>query len=134
MLGVIQRIESGVCAKNSWGALLDGYLVDTDKHRYRVLIDNYQQCCENSGYLSSEDDLTAYVGAELLEVRLTDKALNTIAVEESGYYDDGGGIVFVDFITNRGVFQLAVYNAHNGYYGHPILIDKDGEAILDDSI
>lgn len=110
----------------------DGYKVETDKHTYYVLIDNEQSCCESWGYFSSEDDLEHYIGAELLEVRLTDKALNTKAVEESGYYFDKGGIQLVDFITNKGKFQLAVYNAHNGYYGHGILVARDDEIILND--
>jgi hypothetical protein len=38
--------------------------------------------------------------------------------------DSGGGTQFVDFETSKGVFQLTVYNRHNGYYGHDILIES----------
>lgn len=88
------------------------------------------------GLLQSEDDLTAYIGAELREVHLTDTALNKAAVEKSDYYDgdDGGGIQFVDFVTDRGTFQLAVYNSHNGYYGHGILFAKDDAILLNDTL
>ena len=113
---------------------MDGYKVVTDQHTYHVLIDNDQSCCESWGYLASDDDLAQYVGATLAEVRLTDKALNQQVVEASGYYEDGGGIQFVDFVTDRGVFQLAVYNGHNGYYGHGILVAKDDEIILNETL
>jgi len=111
---------------------MDGYKVETDKHTFYVLIDNEQNCCESWGYFSSEDDLRQLIDATLLEVRLTDKALNTKTVEESGYYEDEGGIQFVDFVTDRGTFQLAVYNAHNGYYGHGILVARDDEILLNE--
>src|SRR6185437_12398098 len=102
---------------------MDGYEVETDQHVYRVLISNEQSCCESWGYLASDDDLTPFIGAELREVRLTDTALNTARVEASDYYgDDAGGIQFVDFVTDRGTFQLAVYNGHNGYYGHGVIV------------
>lgn len=113
---------------------MDGYKVETDEHTIYVLIDNEQNCCENWGYLSSEDNLEYFVGAELFEIKLTDKALNQSKVEESGYYEDCGGIQFVDFVTSKGVFQLAVYNAHNGYYGHGIVIAKDNEILLSETL
>jgi hypothetical protein len=113
---------------------MDGYKVETEKHSFFVLIDNGQSCCESWGYFSSEDDLNQFLGAELKEINLTDTALNQQEFEESGYYDDGGGIQFVDFVTDKGVFQLAVYNAHNGYYGHGILVAKDNEILLNETL
>jgi hypothetical protein len=113
---------------------MDGYMVETDKHKYYVLIDNGQSCCESWGYLSSEDDLAQFVGANLTEVKLTDKALNQRIVNESEYYEGEGGIQFVDFVTDRGVFQLAVYNSHNGYYGHGILVAKDNDILLSETL
>jgi len=113
---------------------MDGFLVETDKHKYYVLIDNGQSCCESWGYLSSEDDLTQFIGANLIEVKLTDKALNQRIVDESGYYEDEGGIQFVDFATDKGVFQLAVYNSHNGDYGHGILVTKDDDILLNETL
>lgn len=110
---------------------MDGYSVKTDQHTFWVLIDNGQSCCESFGIITSEDDHAPFIGAELREVRLTDRALNQKRVDDSGYYDDSGGIQFVDFDTDRGVFQLAVYNAHNGYYGHSILVLKDADVVLD---
>lgn len=116
-------------------AAMDGYKIETDKHIYHVLIDNGQSCCEDWGYLSSEDNFNNFIGSELREVNLTDTALNTKTLEkEIPYGLDGGGIQFVDFVTDKGVFQLAVYNSHNGYYGHGIVIGKDGEVLLNDTL
>lgn len=113
---------------------MDGHKIETDKHTFYVLIDNGQSCCESWGYLSSEDNLEQFVGAELREVKLTDMALNQTVVEKSDYYEDCGGIQFVDFATDKGVFQLAVYNGHNGYYGHGILVAKDTEILLNETL
>ena len=113
---------------------MDGYKVVTSDHTFHVLIDNGQSCCESWGYFSSEDDLSQYVGSVLFEINLTDKALNQLAFEQSGYFEDSGGIQFVDFVTSRGTFQIAVYNAHNGYYGHGILVAKDSDILVNDTL
>lgn len=113
---------------------MDGYAIETDQHVLYVLINNMQECCEHWGYFSSEDDFSRFIGAALLEVNLTDKALNVKKVEDSGFYEDEGGIQFVDFVTDRGTFQLAVYNAHNGYYGHGIVVAKDEEVMLSETL
>lgn len=128
-LGAMQMIH-GLHGSQS----MDGYKVDTDEQSVYVLIDNGQSCCEDWGYFASEDDMTPFIGAELTDIVLTDKALNTQKVEQSGYYDDAGGIQFVDFVTDRGTFQLAVYNAHNGYYGHGIVIAKGDEVVLNNTL
>ena len=130
-LGVMQMFNN-IFGKGN----MDGYEVETDKHVFWVLIDNEQSCCESWGYMASEDNLENFIGAELKEVSLTDVALNEQMVEASNYYegDDGGGIQFVNFFTNKGMFQLAVYNAHNGYYGHGILVAKDKKIILNETL
>ena len=35
---------------------------------------------------------------------------------------EDGGVVFVNFDTSAGLFQLVAYNQHNGYYGHEVLV------------
>jgi hypothetical protein len=116
------------------GASMDGYKVTTNEHTIHVLIDNGQSCCESWGYFASEDDLASFIATELREVNLTDTALHKEKVEETGYYEDGGGIQFVDFVTSQGTFQLAVYNAHNGYYGHGIVVALDNDLLLNDTL
>ena len=113
----------------------DGYLVETSKHNYKILIENDFQCCEEWGYFSTEDDYKEFIGSELIEVRLTDTTLNTKILEENIKHGlEDGDIQFVDFVTTGGVFQLAVYNSHNGYYGHDIIIIKDKIVIFEYNI
>ena len=113
----------------------DGFKIVTSKHTYIILIDNGQCCCEHWGYFSSEDDFSKFIGKQLASVVLTDTALKQEKVEESGYYDDCGGIQFVDFkMTDGSVLQFAVYNAHYGYYGHSVFIAKDEDILLNNDI
>ena len=124
---------SGMLNSLSGGMHMDGYRVVTDKHEYLVLIDNSQSCCESFGYFSTDDNLPEYIGKELLAVELTDTSLKTEFIEEIKYLDEGG-IQFVTFKTSGGDFQLAVYNAHNGYYGHGIIVAKDNKILLQDTL
>lgn len=105
-----------------WSVRYDGFIVKTNKKEYRVLISSKASCCESFGYLQSENDLTDYIGAELIQVNIVDENKKLVEeVCEWGY--DSGDILFVNFETSEGTFQLAVYNAHNGYYGHSVIID-----------
>lgn len=129
-LGIMQMLN----ALAGYGEY-DGYKITTEKTEYLILIDNGQCCCESWGYFVSEDDTSDYIGKNLVDVALTDKALNNKKLKESGYYDDYGGIQFVDFKFSDGsVLQFAVYNAHNGYYGHPIIVAKGEEIICQDTL
>lgn len=115
----------------------DGYEVETDDEKYRVLIENGQNCCECWGYFCSNDDLGRFIGKELTGVYLTDTALNTQKVKELivEYWIEDDQIQFVDFCFSDGdKMQLAVYNAHNGYYGHSICVMRGDERILYDGL
>ena len=110
---------------------MDGYAVTTDKHKYMVMIDNSQSCCESWGVVESQDDLNYFVGAQLLEVNLTDTALNTKIMDAVRGWSGESEIQFVTFVTNLGAFQVAVYNSHNGYYGHSVLVMRDETTLLE---
>lgn len=117
------------------GRSMDGYRVKTDEHEILVLIDNGQSCCEDWGYFSSDDDVKTHIGAMLSDIELTDTALNVQGIKERFEYGlDEGSIQFVTFKTDRGDFQLAVYNSHNGYYGHGIIVAEDGKILCDDTL
>lgn len=110
----------------------DGYEVVTDKHKVYVLINNEQECCEDWGYAITYDDAAHFISAELLEIRLTDVALDQVRfppVVEDGQMYEYRQQQFVDFVTTRGVFQVVLYNEHNGYYGHDVMLAQDGQAI-----
>ena len=117
------------------GISFDGYEVKTENATYRILIENEQNYCESWGYFSSDDNYEDFIGKDLVDVSLTDTALNQQKVQESGWYEDEGGIQFVDFKFSDGsVLQFAVYNAHNGYYGHSIYVIKDEEILHSDTL
>ena len=131
-LGFAQLVNAVFSGYGSY----DGFKIKTSEHEYAILIENGQSCCEQWGYFSTNDDTEEFIGAALRDVELTDVALSTKKIEEEvGLYGfDCGGIQFVDFKTSKGVLQFAVYNAHNGYYGHPIIVAKDSEILLDSTL
>lgn len=111
----------------------DGFEIKTDKHTWHILIDNGQSCCESWGYVVSDEDFSKFIGKELSDVRMTDVGLNTKMADLSKEADYGGGVQFVDFMfTDNTVLQFAVYNAHNGYYGHDIIIARDGKILMNE--
>lgn len=93
-----------------------GYAITTNRQVVKLLIDNYQSCCEYWGYFMSEDNLENFVGAKMVDVYLTDTYLNTKRLEDMGLYEPN--LMFVNVSTERGLLQFVAYNEHNGYYGH----------------
>lgn len=73
------------------------------------LWDDGQSCCE-SRYMRTDDDLTEYDGATLIGFEL--KEAPPIA-DEYGEHE----VQFLDIKTDKGIFQMANHNEHNGYYG-----------------
>lgn len=122
---VIKSIEEVFNIKNGnhWSSM-DGFKITTDEQEIFVLISNDQSCCESWGYLSSFDSPEEYIGAGLINISIVDEKYEKklISEYEPLEYLDEGGVVFVNFETTNGTFQLAVYNAHNGYYGHSVSI------------
>lgn len=123
----ILKIEEATWAEgDSKYSSMEGYLITTDQQEIKIGISNGQSCCENAGYLTTNDNIQDFVGAEILGIKLTDTALNTQMIKDKFEYGfDAGDIVFVDINTNKGTLQLAVYNSHNGYYGHSIEIKSN---------
>lgn len=116
-------------------SLYSGYLINLDNDRgCFVLIESGQFSYENSGYVISTDEPDDFIGAELLNVTLTSKALNTKQMmqelEDNEIVESEA--VFVNFETSAGLFQIAVYNSHDGYYGHDVVIVYDDKVLFDD--
>lgn len=101
--------------------IYDGYCIETDSRKLYFVINNGQDCCENWGYLSSEDDFGSFIGSELKNVYVTDTKLGTI-VSNMKEDLDAGSAMFINVETTRGLLQFAAYNEHNGYYGHDVLL------------
>lgn len=93
---------------------------------------NCECCCENWGYLSSEDDFGSFIGSELKNVYVTDSELGTI-VSNMKEDLDAGSAMFINVETTRGLLQFAAYNEHNGYYGHDVrLVSKyDDKTVIE---
>ena len=107
----------------------DGWKIKTNKQNIKLLISNEQCCCEGFGIISTEDNLKDFIGAELFGISTTDTDLRTELIKnnEDLQYMDEGDFIFINFKTSKGDFQLAVYNSHNGYYGHTVLIKMNGK-------
>jgi len=74
------------------------------------IIDGGQSCCEYR-YMDTDDNLSEYSGAKLLDFELKD------APNQEIEYGDCHEIQFLDVKTDKGIFQISNHNEHNGYYG-----------------
>ena len=77
------------------------------------IFDDGQSCCENR-YMDTDDNLSEFVGAKLLD--LEKKYAGTQDDDDDGW-GDVTEIQFLDVKTDKGTFQMKNYNEHNGYYG-----------------
>lgn len=112
----------------------DGYKVETDKNEFYILIENDQCCCEDWGYITTNDNINDFIGKTIKEINLTDTKLGNKKIEALEYLDYGG-IQFVNFnMTDGDILQLAVYNSHNGFYGHNIIIAKNEDILLEETL
>lgn len=117
---------------------MEGYKIVTDKQEILILINNSQQCCEEWGYeacsekgiLETQDDLDDYIGAEILDIEIVDTEKDIYkSLTDRVYRFYSSNAEFVNIKTSKGKLQFAVYNAHNGYYGHTIYIKFNNEVI-----
>jgi len=100
-----------------------GWEVRTNKRELYCLIASFQDCCEDWGYIISEDKPDYFIGATLLSVTEVDDELKVKDVAFDSIDDYSS--VFINFETSKGTFQLTVYNGHNGYYGHEVYYTTD---------
>ena len=105
------------------GDEFDGYIIITNKQQIKILITNYRNCCEDWGYLSTNDNVNDFLGCNIDNITLVDEALDVTKVPSEADLDSGG-IIFVNINTNQGTLQFAVYNGHNGYYSHTVRIES----------
>lgn len=105
------------------GDKYDGFVILLDDDStVRMGIENGQCCCENWGYLMSEDSTSAFIGAKLLHTSVTDAELKHYDVES--VYD--GSAMFINIDTSAGRLQFVAYNEHNGYYSHDAVLIENG--------
>jgi hypothetical protein len=106
-----------------------GYLITTTEQEITITIDDDQQCCEEYGHLSSEDDFTDFIGAELRGIHQVNKNLEKLEVKfkdlEEEVNEDLENSVFINLDTSAGTLQFVLYNSHNGYYGHDVVVKSN---------
>lgn len=105
--------------ENDWNSY-EGFQVITEKQTIKLGISDGQSCCERSGYFMSEDDFTDFIGANLIDLAITDTCLNTKKLEDEELYEPD--LMFVNLNTDKGLLQFVAYNSHNGYYGHSAVV------------
>ncbi len=83
-------------------------LTFSDDSKIRIS-DEGQSCCERR-YMVTADKLEDFIGAKFLGAEIKDA---------DGPNDNclAHDLQFLDIKTDKGVFQIANHNEHNGYYG-----------------
>lgn len=112
------------CDRSSY----EGYKIVTDEKTFKIGVSNSASCCESWGHISSEDNFEDFIGAEIVNYKCKEAAEYTdidLTKKNVGEYVDVYDCAFIDFNTSKGTLQFAVYNHHNGYYGHDIRIIED---------
>lgn len=99
-----------------------GYSVITSKQTILILINNQSQCCENFGYMSSEDNFEDFIESELKELKAVDTSLSISELNDIVGGHEEPHTMFVNLETNKGTLQFTLYNEHNGFYGHKVRI------------
>lgn len=74
-----------------------------------AIFDDGQSCCENR-YMTTDDDLSRFIGAELVSAE-------TSSAPNIEYEDGDHEVQFLKVTTSFGVFTMESHNEHNGYYG-----------------
>lgn len=91
--------------------LVDNVLSIAFKNRKTLkLWDAGQQCCEHR-YMGTDDDLSDYIGGQLLDIELRDAPEMV-----DPYSGEAHEMQFLTVKTSKGEFVLANYNDHDGYY------------------
>ena len=132
---IIRIEECSFSTKDSDHNRYDGYRIITENQTIEIGIYNGQSCCEQWGYLTSEDDTTIFNNSQLLNISITDTDRSSHNVTENFDYREYSSI-FIDIETSKGVLQFVAYNNHNGYYGHTVLVqsNKENNTLIEESI
>ena len=75
------------------------------------LSDEGQNCCEHR-YMSTDDDLSHFVGAELWGAEVREAPPTDRNDDDYGVHD----VAFLIVNTSAGSFTVSSHNEHNGYY------------------
>lgn len=98
----------------------DGLVITTNKQEIKIGIQNDQFCCENWGFLTSNDNYDDFKESELYSIEIVDEKQSIIDYNIEDDYS--GSCLFVNIKTSKGLLQIVLYNEHNGYYSHDVII------------
>ena len=102
----------------------DGVLIEYEDGTASFFgIKDGQQCCESYGYISWQEDtdFNDYIGAEVRNISFVEDSGNKEFIGWiAGESIDINCCMFFDVKTDKGDLNFAVYNEHNGYYGHRV--------------
>lgn len=111
--------------------MYDGYLIETTHRKIEFLISNSQYCCESWGYTSTSDNLEEFIGSEFLDMSTvcSDDGMNRFKskLDLLTYEHVTENAEFITLNTSVGELVFAIYNSHNGYYGHEVNIKIDNK-------
>lgn len=107
---------------------LDGVKIDFDNDKSLVFgISNDQDCCEEWVYKVDDEDVSNYIGAKIHSIEIVDHYVST-QLEEIGACETD--CYFLNVMTTKGELNFAVYNIHNGYYGHRVTMKYDNKEMF----
>jgi hypothetical protein len=110
----------------------DGFVITfEDDKQIKMGISNGQSCCEQFGYLMSQDDFSDFIGAGLLNIEGVDSDKASIDLGRSLYT---GNAMFINVYTTAGLLQFVAYNEHNGYYSHEAVVIENGTVTISESL
>jgi hypothetical protein len=117
MIGMLSGNAKTVdTVKSSLGKIIETVELKDDDLKFlftdgtgMILRDDGQSCCEHR-YMVCDDDLTSFWGDTLVNIELKDAPE---VEDEYGTHE----VQFLQITTNKGTFQCANHNEHNGYYG-----------------
>lgn len=112
------EVESGGKSYDNKG---DGFVITTDRQEIKFLISSNAQCCESWGQIFMNDNPQDFIGSKIINIETIGTALDKKKIDDLGSIDCGE-ISFLNINTDKGTLQLAVYDSHNGYYGHSVFI------------
>ena len=111
----------------------EGYRIKLIGKTIEVRISNEPQCCELWGVIASSDDLNNVYGWHLYSIDVVKdlgKDNKNILISNIPQKDgEETEVCFVNLNTNHGIIQFALYNSHNGFYGHDVCISSYKEEI-----
>jgi len=95
----------------------DGGLVLLFEPGELVVYDDGRSCCE-SRYIQTDDDLQAFVGAELTSIEVREMPDVVQEPDPDGWsYSEPHKQQALVVDTTLGSFTVVTHNEHNGYYG-----------------